>query len=108
MYGWRAWTKDGTRYEFDQALRWGENQNNTYWTYKWLLIKIVDTHGNAVAFDYVVDPVYNLQTIHPTYYLQAIRWAFDSATPGTGTARYRVAFTASDRQTGTTAGVDSN
>jgi len=108
VYGWRAWTKDGTRYEFDQALRWGENQNNTYWTYKWLLTKIVDTHGNAIAFDYVVDPIQNVQTIHPTYYLQAIRWAFDGATPGTGTARYRVAFTVSDRQTGTTAGVDAN
>ncbi len=109
LYAWRAWSKDGTRYEFDNALRWGENSpTNSYWTYKWLLSKIVDPHGNTIAFDYTIDSIQNTQTIHPTYYLSAIRWGFDGATPGAGTARYKVVFNTADRQTGATAGVDAN
>lgn len=109
QFSWRAWTPDGMRYDFDQQLRWGENTpTTTYWTYKWLLTRIVDPRGNAIVFDYVIDTITNSEVIHPTYYLHVIRWGFDGATPGTGTARYRVVFDAANRQTGTTAGVDPN
>ncbi|KAB8145948.1 hypothetical protein F8S13_02405 [Chloroflexia bacterium SDU3-3] len=100
-YSWYVWTKDGTRYEFAQAL-WNSDDQQTYQAYKWQLTKVVDTHGNAIVYHYKTDAD-NLNIgryVLPMQYasvLDQIIWGFDGATPGTGTARYTLDFTSSDR-----------
>lgn len=55
-YRWIALTKDGTRYEFEEDAWWGwaacdvEPPYAGMETYKWLLSKIVDSHGNVINY----------------------------------------------------------
>ncbi|WP_164689482.1 RHS repeat-associated core domain-containing protein [Herpetosiphon llansteffanensis] len=106
---WTAWTKNGTRYEFNQALRWGTNSPaNRFETYKWLLTKVVDPSGNAVVYEYHVDTIQAAEPIHPTWFLQNVFWGYDGATPGTGTPRYALAFDMSPRWSAPTENVDLN
>lgn len=95
-YSWTAWTPDGTRYDFTEALRWGieslPGSGADYSTYKWLLKQVTDTHGNKIVYDYVVDPLTGTQTVHPTYYLSTISWGYDGTTP-----RYQVQLTVRSR-----------
>jgi hypothetical protein len=103
-YVWRAWTKDGTRYDFTQRL-WHHPDptvGTTIRVYKWLLTQVTDPHGNLMTYDYQVDAVvFNSstgETVNPTYRLREIRWAYDGALTTdslgapvrTGTPRYKV------------------
>lgn len=104
---WTAWAPDGVRYEFTQALVWGWRNPDRYETYKWLLREVVDPSGNRISFSYHVDALTPYgTTIHPTYRLSEIRWGYDGATPGTGTARHRLAFVAESRWAAPTEDVD--
>jgi RHS repeat-associated protein len=107
-YIWRAWTTDGTRYDFTQPL-WNrpDTDVNTPEIYGWLLTQVVDVHGNRIEYLYHIDVVPGT-VFTPTWYLAEIRWGFDGATPGTGTPRYRITFETADRATGISAGVDAN
>jgi hypothetical protein len=51
---WTVWTKDGTKYEFDiNATKQDNAPNHTgMTTYKWLLSKATDVHGNTITFKY--------------------------------------------------------
>ncbi len=110
---WRAWTKDGLRYEFAQPLYWrdarydsGDNRK----VYRWLLTRVVDTNGNKVDYFYHVDTIHfptgqpSEPAYDPTWYLQRIEWGHAGTTPGTGSATYQVVFDVDTRSD--TDGVD--
>jgi RHS repeat-associated protein/uncharacterized repeat protein (TIGR01451 family) len=100
-YRWLAWDKGGTRYSFTTPLTTHDSQQS--YVYKWLLTEVTDVHGNRIVYDYHIDTDVSYQ---PTAYLSAIHWGFDGTTPGTGTARYKIAFQASPRWAWPTEGVD--
>ncbi|HEU4323529.1 MAG TPA: RHS repeat-associated core domain-containing protein [Roseiflexaceae bacterium] len=115
---WRVWTKDGTRYDFgiNNHVLWSDPDTVSYDAQRWLLVKITDVHGNKVVFDYQIDTAQ--AGFQPTYALLGASWAYDGplaydelgAPYRTGTPRYQVWFNdrqAVDRQTGYTAGVDT-
>lgn len=102
-YRWRIWDKSGTRYTFTEPLLTTDSQ--TSYVYKWLLTETTDVHGNRIVYDYQVDQI---NAYHPTYRLKAILWGYDGATPGTGTARYKVEFDAGSRWASGTEQVDLN
>ncbi|NJN16642.1 MAG: hypothetical protein HC822_10395 [Oscillochloris sp.] len=106
---WRAWSPDGTKYNFTQPLRWGWTDPERYETYQWLLTSVVDPNGNKITFTYDTDPiVLPGGTINPTHRIEQIAWGYDGATPGTGNPRYRVTFASNDRwTTSPTQGVDT-
>jgi RHS repeat-associated protein len=60
---WIVWTKDGTRYDFDLNVvkRDEENVPAGWTTYKWMLSKATDVHGNVIKYRYR----YELQTVPP-------------------------------------------
>ena len=60
---WQVWTKDGTRYEFEEDAWWGWSncgvldapsaiEYSGMEAYKWHLSKVVDTHGNVITYTY--------------------------------------------------------
>ncbi|WP_204753891.1 RHS repeat-associated core domain-containing protein [Herpetosiphon giganteus] len=56
-YTWTIWSKDGTRYEFQDDLWWGWNDCSIsnklrLETYKWMLTRTVDPHGNSINYSY--------------------------------------------------------
>ena len=104
---WKAWTKDGIRYEFTQPLRNRPDPDlSATQVYQWLLTAVVDPHGNRIDYLYQVDTVAGTD-LNPTWYLREIRWGYDGATPGTGTPRYKVTFTVASRWASPTEGVDT-
>ncbi len=106
-YRWSAWTKDGTRYEFQQALAQRLYHTGAREEYKWLLTRVVDTHGNVINYAYHLGiEVDSSENLHPTYHLKTIEWGYDGTTPSTGTARYRVEFDVSSRWASPTESVD--
>ena len=57
-YTWKAWTKDGILYEFEEDAFWGwqECEASTPYAsieaYKWQLSRVTDTHGNTITYSY--------------------------------------------------------
>ncbi len=60
-YKWQVWTKDGTRYDFEEDAWQGWDtqaggdclDEDTYFeTYKWYLTRIQDPHGNRINYNY--------------------------------------------------------
>lgn len=57
---WEAWTKDGTHYVFDKQALDEDTHNpngctggpNELTTYKWMLSKATDVHGNVINYSY--------------------------------------------------------
>jgi RHS repeat-associated protein len=100
---WKVWDADGTRYEFDQDAWWGWDYCNGSGSgefaymeaYKWLLSKVVDTHGNEIVYSYgrnsitYPDTCFNVEgTVDVDVYPSEITWAND---------RYKVQFISSNR-----------
>ncbi len=62
-YQWQVWTKDGTRYDFqdDAWQAWVDPSDcanpdlNYSETYKWYLTRITDTHNNEINYSYARD-----------------------------------------------------
>lgn len=124
-YTWHAWTPSGTRYDFgiDQRQLWWSADQATREVYTWLLVRSVDAFGNVVRYDYQIDAVPQVVNgvvadAHPSYAPLRVSWAYDGALIAdvygtvvrTGVPRYQVWFnnqTVVSRQTGVTAGVDT-
>jgi RHS repeat-associated protein len=98
---WKVWDADGTRYEFDQDAWWGWDRCGSggdfayMEAYKWLLSKVVDTHGNEIVYSYgrnsitYPDTCFNVEgTVDVDVYPSEITWAND---------RYKVQFISSNR-----------
>jgi RHS repeat-associated protein len=59
-YKWKVWTKSGIRYDFEDDAWQGyfdcnstpEVGTNFMETYKWLLTRVEDTHGNRINYTY--------------------------------------------------------
>jgi hypothetical protein len=56
-YKWQVWTKDGTRFDFEEDawqgwLNCGDVSYNYMEAYKWYLTRVVDTHGNTIDYSY--------------------------------------------------------
>ena len=62
-YVWQVWSKDGTRYDFNEDMWWGwkvtsvdASYNVSYDAYmeqyKWMLSGITDVHGNSISYSY--------------------------------------------------------
>ena len=56
---WALRLQDGTRYEFSEDLWWGfdtcaaaGNSGLTLEPYRWMLTKVIDTHGNQITYNY--------------------------------------------------------
>ncbi len=56
---WALRTKDGTRYEFSEDLWWGWDDCDVpgiggyvLESYRWMLTRVTDTHGNRVTYSY--------------------------------------------------------
>ncbi len=105
-YTWTIWSKDGTRYEFQDDLWWGWNDCSIsnkmrLENYKWLLTRTTDTHGNSINYTYgrdtfagafrSCDPTNNAQaTVDREVWPTEITWGGNSNTGAID--RYRVVF----------------
>jgi len=56
---WALRLQDGTRYEFSEDLWWGfdacaipSQAGVTLEAYRWMLTKVIDTHGNQITYNY--------------------------------------------------------
>ena len=108
-YKWQIWTKDGTMYEYSEDLWWGWQEPNcdNHWaqmnTYKWLLTKVQDTHGNSVNYNYSRSGTNATQwfkdacnvitgTMDNDAWLTQVTWG------SSGNQRYKVDFASSERK----------
>ncbi len=64
---WIYWTKDGTRYDFQQ--RWNTRSNRTQ---AWLLTSVTDVSQNAVQYVYAADNTVNAPPSADAYWLASI------------------------------------
>lgn len=106
-YLWRAWSKDGTRYEFAEDLWWGWSDcvSNIFEPYKWRLSRVIDTHGNVITYNYGRQTYWQASTtlcsrnvsgtIDQDSWLTTIDWGGDLTTGAN--PRFRVLFTSSNR-----------
>jgi hypothetical protein len=113
-YRWQVWTKGGVRYDFEEDLWQGffnctqgaSGGENFFETYKWMLTRIEDTHGNRVNYAYSRSSA--SQDMCPTNWMlrrsgtiDGDIWATEitwGSNTGTGaTDRYKVDFQSSAR-----------
>jgi RHS repeat-associated protein len=115
---WALRTKDGTRYEFSEDLWWGWDDCDVpgiggyvLESYRWMLTRVIDTHGNQVTYGYGHDtytPVNAstcasnasqtaLATVDRDVWPTQITWGGNPTTSPATTARYMVTFAISSR-----------
>ena len=114
---WQIWTKDGTLYEFAEDLWWGwdkcgvdiagncngQGDDAYVETYKWLLTKVQDTHGNIVTYNYTNQRISHSESLRgfvsgvvdEDVWPTSITWGGDLTTGAN--PRYTVEFTSSAR-----------
>jgi RHS repeat-associated protein len=111
---WEAWTKDGTHYVFDKRALDEDMFNRPggcgatptppageLTTYKWMLSKATDVHGNVINYSYWYQPDDDTYTDTPitgaitrAVYPKDITYGADS---GTGQTKAKVTFNITDR-----------
>ena len=105
-YGWRVWSKDGTKYEFVEDAWWGWDTCEidgaaSMETYQWSLSSITDVNNNVITYNYSRDSQQRstcngiVGMVDREVWPTSVTWGANS---GTGAIdRYKVDFNSSAR-----------
>jgi RHS repeat-associated protein len=102
---WVVWTKDGTKYEFNNDVTWQLKDDQggcvVYEAYKWMLSQVTDPHGNSITYNYTSLPEGNTGctgNVQPSIWPTEITWGKNFNVSGS-IDRFRVTFDSSPRST---------
>jgi len=116
-YKWRVRTTANVLYEFDEDLWQGQNDCPTtgtvnFETYKWMLTRMVDAHGNVITYNYNLAEAPSTASCNGgTGTVQADAWPTQITWGGNSTtgapARYKAQFDTTGRTAGQDMGNDT-